>query len=690
MMKIINHWFILVTYFMRNIFYTLFISLLLCTYTVKANDAQYIFKHETLLKEKLDKGLQRENLTTGLYIVFFKETTPSPAPQHDIGSPHSKVPRRQQLIALQRDNILSTLKGLVEPSYQVMETYQSIPAMIIEATPQVIDQLVSSPYVISIGLVDSQGGAHLNEAIPQSNIDLVKAVSLSGKGVDVAIIDSGLNHDHPDFIDRVISQVCFSTDCERSIYDLNGHGTNVTGILAGIGSIAPQGGAPEVNLHIIKILDANNRFNSSSQILAALDHLLTNLPQVAIVNMSVGTDERFNHACDNQYSWTRSAAFAVNKLFDNDVMIFASSGNDSDPNAITFPACLENVIAVGATWDTEVSSYFGFCDEQNPQAENITCFTNLSDNLEIVAPGAMTTATGLAHGISSYAGTSMASPLVASCAALLRQYKPALSAQQIRYALIEQSGKQAVDPTNANRSFAALDCWQSMQYLDAQTQPIMTIIAPKSPLFTQHTRIEFSLSARDYYDVDLSSQVTWSIDAVDTGFLGDNFTHEFIEGNYTVLARVTDSSGSQASLKWDITVELASATISVTTPNNHAEYISNEDIVFSAVATDPRDGDISDRIVWFMQNIELGQGRSYSQSFAAGNYSIEARVLDSNNNQQLAHVNIRVVEPSQFESSANNANSSNNSGGAIGGFFLLLLLFNRSLIKASKTRGSHC
>lgn len=72
-MIIINYLFDFGNLFYAEYLLHLIFSLLLCRHTVKDNDAQYEFNHEILLKKKLDKGLQKRNLTTDKYIVFFKK-----------------------------------------------------------------------------------------------------------------------------------------------------------------------------------------------------------------------------------------------------------------------------------------------------------------------------------------------------------------------------------------------------------------------------------------------------------------------------------------------------------------------------------------------------------------------------------------------------------------------------------------
>ena len=559
----------------------------------------------------------------------------------------SQIPEhvnRQQRILSRRDN---TLEEIAAEDYQLVHNYKAVPAMVIRASGKVIRQLAKSPLVQKIGLDNSGGKGHLNDAIPQTNIDLVKALPLTGAGVEVAIIDSGLAQEHPDFANRVASQVCFSSDCNISIYDQNGHGTNVAGIVAGAGNIAPQGGAPGVTLHILKVLGADNSFNTSSQILSALDHIITNLPNVTIVNMSLGTNQLFTSTCDDYSSWTRSLANAVNQLNDRGVTIFASSGNDGDNTAITAPACLTNVIAVGATWDDRISNYTGLCTELSPVAGEITCFSNSSDNVDIFAPGALITSTGLNNGISNFAGTSMASPLVASCAALLRQSKPTITPLELRNALVENGGAIVTDSTG--RSFPSLDCWQAYSSLPSNQLPTLTRLSPQTPLITTDTILDFSVRADDNEDGDISTQVTWWVNNVRTAVIGGSFNQTFALGEYTVTAKVTDSANNEAMLSWNVSVIATDQPPILTRLSPQSPLITTDTILdFSVRADDDEDGDISTQVTWWVNNARAAViGVRLNHTFALGEHTVTAKVTDSANNEAMLSWNVSVIATDQ-------------------------------------------
>ena len=612
---------------------------------------------------------KKSNDDVATYLVYFGDdlNDKTALSTHKANSQSSEQVTQQKYVSSRRSEVI---KAMSTEEYQLIHSYKAVPAMVIRASEKAIRQLAKSPLVRKIGLDNNGGSGHLNDAIPQANIDLVKALPLSGAGVEIAIIDSGLDQAHPDFANRVASQVCFSRDCNISIYDQNGHGTNVAGIVAGAGIIAPQGGAPEVTLHILKVLDANNKFDAASQIVSALDHIITELPNVSIVNMSVGTGQLFSSTCDDDYSWTRSLAAAVNQLNARGVALFASSGNEGNKTAITAPACLHNVIAVGATWDNRISTYSGFCTELSPIAGEITCFSNSNENVDIVAPGALITSTGRNHGISNYAGTSMAAPLVTSCAALLRQYKPELTPLELRNALVENGGAIVTDASG--RSFPSLDCWQAYSSLLVDLPPTLTRLSPRSPLTSIETTLNFTLSAEDEEDGDIAEQVTWWVNNVNTEVRGRSFNHAFTLGNYTVTAKVIDSANNEAILSWELVVVAEGHVppqITINLPDNNSEHNNGESINFTAIATSQHNDDISDDIQWLYNDEVIAEGARFNQVFDAGSHVVIAKIQDNNQNEEQTTINFTVKQAPIVK-----VPTSGSGGGAVDVSLLFLLI----------------
>ncbi|NMP33177.1 S8 family serine peptidase [Thalassotalea sp. M1531] len=666
----------------KNVFVKLFfISFLLLSFT--SNGSESLIALDYHLQSKFEFNISQLAKEPANYIVYFGDSVLSDksiSNNKRVGYTKFEHKLQQKLVAKYKANILNAMPT---NDYQLVRSFKSIPAIVIKTSPATIKQIARLPWVNNVGLDSGMGKAHLNHAIPQANLDLVKALPLDGSGIEVAIIDSGLDQDHPDFAGRVLSQTCFSDDCHISTYDQNGHGTNVAGILAGNGTVAPQGGAPEAKLHILKILDADGNYSAASQAVSALDYIISDLPNVSIVNMSFGTDRLFSSVCDDETSWSRSLASAVNQLHARGVTLFASSGNEGSITAITAPACLANVIAVGAVWDTGISSYNGFCFDSSPVAGELTCFSNSNTSIDIVAPGALTKAAGINQGVSTFAGTSMATPLVASCATLLKQRDSTLSPEQIRSYLKENSGQPVTD--RQGRTFPSLDCWQAFQALPYDETPSITRLAPTEvTITTENPEIAFSANAIDTEDGDITDNIRWQLDGVEVSTFGSNFNHTFSLGEHVVTAVATDSAYNMIQLDWHVKIVTDAnlpPEINITSPDNNSEYTANQTINFTAQATDQIDGDISHNIQWLYNEETIAQGESFSRIFNEGSHTVIAQVQNSLELTSQTEISFTVTA-----SQPPTVTPDSNSGGS-GGTFAISLIFILllSLIRLFKT-----
>ena len=355
------------------------------------------------------------------------------------------------------DAVLMVVKS--KNDFELTRRFRSINAIAATVTLEGLRQLASDSSVISVGL-DSGGRGGLNQARPQVNIDaVIESYGYTGSGIEIAVLDTGVDTDHIDLQAVIVSQKCLADDCPQGpnqAEDDHGHGTHVSGIIASQGNQGPKGGSPRVKIHAVKVLDSNNSFSGASIILAGLDYVINELPNVDLVNMSLGTNDRFSSDCDETYSYTQAFSSAINTLRDRGIMSFVSSMNNADSEAVSAPACIAKAIAVGAVWDTSPMAWRGnYCTDTKPVADQMACFSNSSVSLDILAPGSPITSTRIGGGTITYSGTSMAAPLVASCAALMLEYIPELTADQIENAL-KTSDVLVSDDTG--RTFPRLDC----------------------------------------------------------------------------------------------------------------------------------------------------------------------------------------------------------------------------------------
>jgi Subtilase family/Divergent InlB B-repeat domain/PASTA domain len=314
-----------------------------------------------------------------------------------------------------------------------------------------LDRLAADPAVLRIGLDGGAGHSADDQSTPLIHADQAHAMGYTGSGVTVGVLDTGIDENHPDLHDAIAGEHCF-VDCpggEGSAQDQNGHGTNVAGIIASRGTVAPVGIAPAAKLVMVKMLDRDGQFQSADSIVSSLNWLALNRPDVKVVNMSIVTRALFSGDCDDAAAWTMAISSAVATLHSAGVTVFASSGNDGSFAQMAAPACMRGVVAVGAVSDSAYGSNQGFCRDPSA-ADRVTCFSDSGSGLDLLAPGALITSTGLrsrGSPISTYVGTSQASPHAAGTAALLLQSKPSLTPDQVELTL-KGSGKPITDWRN--------------------------------------------------------------------------------------------------------------------------------------------------------------------------------------------------------------------------------------------------
>ncbi|MEM0460271.1 MAG: S8 family serine peptidase, partial [Thermofilaceae archaeon] len=185
-----------------------------------------------------------------------------------------------------------------------------------------------------IAALDEAGVVHarLNVTVPMIRGDAVwRDFGYTGKGVKIAIVDSGIDSGHPDLQGKVLGHVNYSSDPDES--DLNGHGTHVAGIAAGAGE-KYRGVAPEAYLLNAKALNSKGR-GREDDVVAAIEWSFYG--GANIVNLSLGMEDE---------TMCRDTVAAVAEvLAAMGVVVVAAAGN-SGPRlqSIESPGCSPLVI----------------------------------------------------------------------------------------------------------------------------------------------------------------------------------------------------------------------------------------------------------------------------------------------------------------------------------------------------------
>jgi len=430
----------------------------------------------TAVDEKVRAALQQNRQA----VVIVKLRAQSLA---KAATPEEKIQKIRQL----QDAVLSALN---EQDFQLRHRYETVPGFSGVLFESGLAKLRNQAEVESIAL-DEQGQGGMLQSVPAVKADVAHNLGFTGEGVIVGVLDSGVDLNHPDLKNDVVYQYHFlnqGASIGPGAQDQHGHGTNVTGIITSDGAIAPKGVAPKAKIVAIQILDRNNSGFVSDWI-AGVDHIVANNAtlKVKVINMSLATNALFTGSnCDNAQSLF---AAAVNAANDAGIVIFACAGNNGSTTAMTAPACLSGCTSVGAVYDANLGrepdsgtyrTLFGNswsdCADAVTSLQIVTCFTNRTPKVELVAPGAVITSTGLGGGQSAYYGTSQASPHAAGVAALLLQKNPTL-ARLSMISMMKNSTTKVNDPST-NLSFPFLNALEALSQITRIDAPRQSLPHP--------------------------------------------------------------------------------------------------------------------------------------------------------------------------------------------------------------------
>jgi subtilisin family serine protease len=331
-----------------------------------------------------------------------------------------------------------------------------------------LEKVAEQSDVVSIRK-DNLNEASLAQSVPLIGADRAHRQGVTGKGTAIAIIDSGIDNDHPAFGHRIVAQACFSAadpvdgstplcpngtevqigdgaanaeteacmkDAPLPQYGLCYHGTHVAGIAAGQATeeFPNDGVAPKAKIIPIQVFSRFDNspycgtakvctlaYNSSVLTGMAYADLLADRYNIAAVNLSLGGG-KYGAACDED----AGAEFKVeaDKLQAKGTATVIASGNNGFDASVAWPACVSNTVAVGST------------DKQDVLAAS----SNRGPLLDLFAPGMAITAAITGNRYATLNGTSMASPHVAGAFALLRQKRKHASTDQLLDAL-KRTGK---------------------------------------------------------------------------------------------------------------------------------------------------------------------------------------------------------------------------------------------------------
>lgn len=272
---------------------------------------------------------------------------------------------------------------------------------------------------------------HLRESIPLIGADRVWAeLGITGKGVSIVVIDdvSTANND----------QRCVQL-----------HGLPVSEIVR---TVAPD--AVVLTFDVASEWDEREKRCLFTNVEEGLRWAVRIAAEqnVRVVNLSFGGD-----ALPRSCSGTGGGEHEIKRLFRLGVAIAGAAGNDGLSAAISTPACLPEVISVGATYDASGQLLDSEICSEVSTVDWLTCYSNRAPSLDLVAPGTVISTSS----DPDFGGTSAATPLVAGVIALMLSANPALTPEQVR-TILKETGDPAYDPKN-DRYFPRVDAYRAVQ-----------------------------------------------------------------------------------------------------------------------------------------------------------------------------------------------------------------------------------
>ena len=388
-------------------------------------------------------------------------------------------------------------------------TYHIINAKAVEIPEQAIDRIKRNPRV---AYVEEDAKVYALEDTLPWGVDRIDAELVwngtdggrdvttgrnAGDGVKVAIIDTGIDYNHPDLSGNYGGGIGYRAGVVIDPLDDHGHGTHCAGIVAAVDDgEGVIGVAPEAWLYAVKVLNqyGDGYYGYASDIAAGIEWAIVNDMQV--ISMSIGSN-----------SYSESIKSACDAAYESGIIVVAAAGNDyssrgrAEFDTVDYPARYESVIAVGATNSYDERAYF----------------SSTGPDVELAAPGVNILST-YRGGYAYMSGTSMACPHVAGTAALAMAAYPDWTNVQVR---------QQMQDTADDLGAAGFDYWYGNGLVDADEaapQPIdvhdiavTTIVAPSCIVEGDLVSVYVSVTNEGTYNETFTVTLT---DTTDGGGIG--------------------------------------------------------------------------------------------------------------------------------------------------------------------------
>ncbi len=274
----------------------------------------------------------------------------------------------------------------------------------------------------------------LSESVPQIGAPEAWAAGFDGKGVKVAVLDTGVDLTHPDLVGQIDGTKSFVPG--EDMTDINGHGTHVVSTIVSTGAGSEgkyKGVAPGADLIMGKVLGGPEGSGQDSWVMAGMQWAAESGAKV--VSMSLG-DAMPSDGSDPM-------SLAVDSLSAQYGSLFVIAAGNAGPETISTPGAAASALTVGAVDKQDQLAYFsstGPLTGTGAMKPDIT-----APGVDITAARSQQMTDGGSGLYRTLSGTSMATPHVAGAAAILAQQHPAWTGEQLKDQLM--SSAKGLDAT---------------------------------------------------------------------------------------------------------------------------------------------------------------------------------------------------------------------------------------------------
>lgn len=318
------------------------------------------------------------------------------------------------IIQVKGNNVTNTSQEILVKNTSTSSAIYAVDVPTNKTLKEYMNELNSQPEVVSVEPdyrlthYYTSNDTALNLQSHHDNVETKKAwdKTKGSTGVIVAIIDDGIDVYHEDLDNNIIRPYDIVQGSSK-IIPAGEHGTHIAGIIAGEmdNYVGGSGIAPNTKIMPINVFEGDGAY--TSDIIKAIYHAVDN--DADIINMSLGS-----------YYYSQLYQNAIDYAHDAGLVIVAAAGNEAtdDPS---YPAAYNHVVSVASTTPWDSPSYF----------------SNYGSTIDVSAPGSNIYSTLPYDSYGEMSGTSMASPVVAGIAALIKANQPSLTGDQIVQRLID-------------------------------------------------------------------------------------------------------------------------------------------------------------------------------------------------------------------------------------------------------------